>query len=54
MLYAYRFDEQGVLNQDAIAGPLREIAIALGLPAFRAEAKLAKFGGWSKRYIVLA
>lgn len=33
--YAYRFDHRGTLNQDAIAGPLREIAIALGLPAPR-------------------
>lgn len=31
--YAYRFDEQGVLNQDRIAAALRQIAIALGLPA---------------------
>ncbi len=31
--YAYRFDEAGFLNQDRIAGPLREVAIALGLPA---------------------
>ena len=30
--YAYRLDEEGVLNQDAIAGPLRQVAIALGLP----------------------
>lgn len=31
--YAYRFDGNGVLNQDAVAGPLRQLAIALGLPA---------------------
>ena len=30
--YAYRLDEEGVLNQDAVAGALRRIAIALGLP----------------------
>jgi len=30
--YAYRLDEESVLNQDAIAGPLRQVAIALGLP----------------------
>jgi len=33
--YAYRFDEQGVLNQDAVAGALRQIAMSLGLPAPR-------------------
>lgn len=33
--YAYRFDERGVLNQDAVAGPLRQIAMSLGLPAPR-------------------
>lgn len=33
--YAYRFDEKGMLNQDAVAGPLRQIAISLGLPAPR-------------------
>jgi hypothetical protein len=31
--YAFRLDGDGVLNQDAVAGPLREIATALGLPA---------------------
>lgn len=31
--YAYRFDEHGVLNQDRVAGPLRELAVALGLPS---------------------
>jgi hypothetical protein len=31
--YAYRFDDQGVLNQDRVAGALRHIAISLGLPA---------------------
>jgi hypothetical protein len=31
--YAYRFDEHGVLNQDRVAGPLRQLAVALGLPA---------------------
>jgi hypothetical protein len=31
--YAYRLDERGVLNQDAIAGAFRQIAMALGLPA---------------------
>ncbi len=30
--YAYRLDKQGVLNQDAIAGPLRQMAVSLGLP----------------------
>ena len=30
--YAYRLDEEGVLNQDTVAGALRQIAIALGLP----------------------
>ncbi|MCC7407532.1 MAG: hypothetical protein IT442_05640 [Phycisphaeraceae bacterium] len=35
--YAYRFDDQGVLNQDRVAGPLRDLAIALGLPAPRAH-----------------
>ena len=33
--YAYGFDEGGTLNQDAVAGPLREIATALGLPSPR-------------------
>jgi hypothetical protein len=31
--YAYRLDDDGVLNQDSVAGPLRQMAIALGLPA---------------------
>jgi hypothetical protein len=31
--YAYRFDEHDVLNQDRVAGPLRELAIAMGLPS---------------------
>ena len=31
--YAYRLDGRGILNQDAVAGPLRQIAVALGLPA---------------------
>ncbi len=31
--YAYRLDQDGVLNQDRVAGALRQIAIALGLPA---------------------
>jgi hypothetical protein len=30
--YAYRLDAKGVLNQDAVAGSLRQIAISLGLP----------------------
>jgi hypothetical protein len=30
--YAYRLDDRGILNQDSIAGSLRQIAIALGLP----------------------
>ena len=30
--YAYRYDDRDTLNQDAVAGPLREIATALGLP----------------------
>jgi len=33
--YAYRLDERGVLNQDAVAGALRQIAVSLGLPAPR-------------------
>jgi hypothetical protein len=33
--YAYRLDDDAVLNQDAVAGPLRGIAAALGLPAPR-------------------
>ena len=33
--YTYRLDEKGILNQDAVAGPLRQIAISLGLPAPR-------------------
>jgi len=31
--YALRLDENGLLNQDLIAGALRQIAMALGLPA---------------------
>lgn len=31
--YAYRTDTEGVLNQERVAGPLRELAVALGLPA---------------------
>ena len=31
--YAYQLDESGVLNQDLVAGALRQIAIALGLPS---------------------
>jgi len=31
--YAYRLDELGILNQDRVAGALRQTAIALGLPA---------------------
>jgi hypothetical protein len=31
--FAFRFDEQRRLNQDKVAGPLREILIALGFPA---------------------
>jgi len=31
--YAYRLDRQGILHQDRMAGALREVAIAAGLPA---------------------
>lgn len=31
--YAYRFDERDTINQDAVAGSLREVEIALGLPS---------------------
>ena len=33
--YAYRLNEHGILNQDTVAGALRQIAISLGLPAPR-------------------
>jgi len=33
--YRYRLDEHGVLNQDTVAGALRQIAVSLGLPAPR-------------------
>ena len=35
--YAYRLDDNGVFNQDVVAGALRDIATALGLPAPRAH-----------------
>ncbi len=33
--YAYRLNEHGILNQDTVAGALRQIAISLGLPTPR-------------------